>query len=268
MKKILFYAPKIGWALVVLILLFGIYRGFRWVFPATPDVYRVAIDSTWYPLSLYGREPAVTAFSIDVLFSIAKREKIQVDLIRSGPKRILELLEDGQVHGIMTGMKPDPQLEETYYFSDPYYRFGAVLVMRKEDSFTSLMSLPNKHLGVRRNSPVLYKVQIDPKATIIPFDSPVLAFEQLIRKEIDAVLIDQLLAFLYFGGTYQDKLKVVTLPLTIDGLRLVTLQDGVGEELIDSFNSGLKKIKDEGVYNNFLNQWDLYNPEAIGTTSP
>lgn len=263
MKKLLSYGKWIGWAFLLLLLLFGIYRSYRWISPSNPEVYRVAIDSTWYPLTLFGKEPAITAFSIDMMFSIAKREKIKIELVQSGPKRILELLDDGQVHGILTGLKPDPKLEETYYFSEPYYRFGAVLVIRKEDTFNSLMTLPNKRIAVRRNSPILFKVQVDPKAIIMPFDSPVGAFEQLSRGEVDAVVIDQLLAYLYFGGSYKDKLKVVTLPLTIDGLRLVTLQDDAGESLIELFNDGLRQIKEEGVYSKFLIQWDLHNPESL-----
>jgi ABC-type amino acid transport substrate-binding protein len=263
MKTLLAYGKQVQWVLIALCAVFFLYIGFRWISPSLPSVYKVAIDSTWYPMNFYGREPSITAFSIDVLFSIARREKIQVDLVHSGPKRILELLDDELVHGILTGMKPDPKLEETYYFSEPYYKFGAVLVIRKEDDFTSLLNLPNKRVAVRRNSPILFKVQVDPNATIIPYDAPVGAFEQLVRGEVDAVVIDKLLAYLYYGGSYLDKLKVVTLPLTTDGLRLVTLQDSAGEALIEAFNEGLKQIKEEGVYNEFLRQWDLYNPEKI-----
>lgn len=263
MKNLLSYGKWAGWAFLCLLLLFGAYRAYRWISPANPSVYRVAIDSTWYPLSLFGKEPAITAFSIDIIFSIANREKIKLELVQSGPKRILELLDDGQVHGILTGMKPDPKLEEMYYFSEPYYRIGAILVIRKEDTFTSLLALPNKRIAVRRNSPILFKVQLDPKAVIIPFDSPVGAFEQLARGDVDAVVIDQLLAYLYFGGSYREKLKIVTLPLTVDGLRLVTLQDDAGEALIEAFNEGLQQIKNEGVYGKFLTQWDLYNPETL-----
>ncbi|MFV0339318.1 MAG: substrate-binding periplasmic protein [Parachlamydiaceae bacterium] len=263
MKTFLSFVKQARWVLIALVALFFAYMGYRWISPPLPGVYKVAIDTTWYPMSFYGRESSITAFSIDVLFSIARREKIQLDLVYSGPKRIAELLDDELVHGILTGMKPDPILEETYYFSEPYYRLGAVLVIRKEDDFTSLLNLPSKRVAVRRNSPILFKVQVDPKATIIPFDSPVGALEQLVRGEVDAVVIDKLLTYLYYGGSYQDKLKVVTLPLTVDGLRLVTLQDSAGEALIEAFNEGLKQIKEEGVYDEFLNQWDLYNPDKL-----
>ncbi len=35
---------------------------------------------------------------------------------------------------------------------------------------------------------------------------------------VDIVLMDQLLTYLYFGAVYRDRLKVATLPLSNEGL--------------------------------------------------
>lgn len=244
-------------------LLFGGYRACLWVLPPTPEVYKIAIDTTWYPLSLYGKDSAFTAFSLDMLFAIAKKEKIKVEIVYSGPKRLLEQLEDGQVHGILTGIREQQVPKGEYYFSDPYYRFGGILIIRKEDSFSSLMDLPSKRIAVKRNSPILFRVQIDPRVSVVPFDSPVVALDQLVHGYLDGVIMDQLLAYLYFAGSYQNQLKVVTLPLTTDGLHLVTLQDSAGEALTEVFDRGLHAIKEDGTYLKFLEQWDLYDPEVL-----
>jgi polar amino acid transport system substrate-binding protein len=263
MGKLYKYIRPVAYFILSIIVLFGGYRACLWVLPPAPDVYKIAIDSTWYPLSLYGKDSAFTAFSIDVLFAIAKREKVKVEIVRSGPKRLLELLDDGQVHGILTGIRKQQVPEEQYYFSEPYYRFGGVLIIRKNDSFSSLMDLPSKRIAVKRNSPILFRVQIDPRVSVIPFDSPVAALDQLMKGDLDGVIMDQLLAYLYFAGVYQDQMKVVTLPLTMDGLHLMTLQDDVGEGLIEVFNEGLQLLKEDGTYLKFLKQWDLYDPEVI-----
>lgn len=252
-----------GYALLFLILGWGGLRIFHWVSPPTPEVYKVAIDSTWYPLSLYGKDSAFTAFSIDLLFAIAKREKIKVEVIRSGPKRLIELLEDEKVHAVFSSIRPDAEKEAEFLFSEPYYRFGAVLIFRREDPFTTLKDLPKKRIAVKRNSPILYRIQLDPNAEVVPFDSPIAALDQLTRNEVDGVIMDQLLAYLYVSGFYTSKLKVVTLPLTTDGLRLVTCKGDIQEELITSFNAGLLKIKEDGVYVQLLKQWDLYDPGLI-----
>lgn len=263
MEKIYKYIRPLSYIALSLFVLFGGYRACLWVMPPKPEVYKIAIDSSWYPLSLYGKDSAFTAFSLDMLFAVAKKEKIKVEIVYSGPKRLLELLDDGQVHGILTGIRRQQVPEGEYYFSEPYYRFGGILIIRKEDSFSSLMDLPSKRIAVKRNSPILFRVQIDPRVSIVPFDSPVVALDQLTRGYLDGVIMDQLLAYLYFAGAYQSQLKVVTLPLTTDGLHLVTLQDREGEKLTELFDQGLQAIKEDGTYLKFLDQWDLYDPEVL-----
>ncbi len=259
---------KLGWHRMMyvgvgLVLLLVGYKACRWIVPSKPDVYTVAVDPTWHPLSLYGNEGAITAFSTDVLFAAARREKLNVELVRAGPKRLFDLLDDELVQGVLTGVRVTTELEGQYYFSEPYYLFGAVLIIKKNDDFKNLLELHSKRVAVKRNSSILFKIQLDPTAVIVPFDSPVGALEQLLRGEVDGVIMDQLLAYLYFAGSYREKFKIVTLPLTMDGLRLATLQDRAGELLIEAFDAGLKSLKDDGSYLKFLEQWGLYNPELL-----
>lgn len=194
---------------------------------------------------------------------IAKQEHFQVEIMRTGFKRLMDLLDDGLVDGVLTSITPDEIAEERYYFSEPYYRFGAVLVVRKDFDFSSLKSLPNKRIGVKRGSSILYHTSIDPSVSIIPYDSSLMALDDLVRDRVDGVIMDQLLAYNYFGGAYRNQLKVATLPLTLEGLRLVTLQESYAEELIEKFNKGLKKLQEDGIYEKLLLDWDLYNPEKL-----
>jgi polar amino acid transport system substrate-binding protein len=244
-------------------VIFGGYRIIRWASPETPDVYKIGMDSTWYPLALYGKEHCTTAFTTDLLFAIARNQSIKMDIVRTGHKRLLEMLDDEQVDGVLTSLLPDRATEDKYYFSDPYYRFGAVLVVRKESDIHSILELPKKRVGVKRSSPVLYRVQIDPTASIIPYENQMKMFQDLSEKNVDAILLDQLLLYVYFGSLYKDQFKVVTLPLTNDGLRLVTLKERYTKELIDLFNAGLKNLQEDDIYNELLDKWELHDPETL-----
>jgi polar amino acid transport system substrate-binding protein len=245
-----------------LVLFWAGYRACRWIVPKPPEIYKIGVDATWYPLSLYGREYSFTAFSSDLLFAIARNQHIKVEIVRTGPKRLIDLLEDGHVQAVLSSIAPDDHNKEKYYFSDPYYRLGAILVMRKDYDFHSLQSLHNARIGVKRESAVLYRISIDPSVTIVPYDSPLIALDDLGKGEIDGIVTD-VLAYLYFGGLYREKLKVVTLPLTNEGLRMITLQEMFAGDLIVKFNQGLKNLKDDGVYEELLSHWELYNPEKI-----
>ena len=56
---------------------------------------------------------------------------------------------------------------------------------------------------------------------------------------------------------YYGKIKIATPPLNNAGLRLVTLQ-GEHKDLIDTFNRGLTKLRQNGVYDKLLKKWELY----------
>jgi len=247
----------------IFFLLFGSYRLIQWLRSPAPDVYKIGMDSSWYPLAFYGKEYSVTAFSADLIFSIARNQNIQIEIVRAGHNRLMELLDDHKVEGILSSILPQGKLEETYYFSDPYYRYGAVLVISKSSAITSMNELPRKRVGVKRSSPVLYRLKIDPQATIIPYDSPLSMLQDVSTGKLDAALMDQLLLYLYFGALYSNQIKVATLPMTNEGLRLVTLQNSNAEDLISMFNTGLNNMKENGTYDRLLNQWELYDPEKI-----
>lgn len=248
---------------VILLIIFGTYRAFRYVNPAAPDVYRIGVDTSWYPLALFGKEHNMTAFTSDILYSIARNQSIKVEMVRAGPKRLMELLEDELVDGIMTSLLPEGGLTDKYYFSDPYYRYGAVLVVRKDEDVHSLVELSKKSIAVRSNSPILYRLPLDPETSVVPYDNYFTMLQALADRKVDGVVMDQLLYYLYFGSLYRDLFKVVTRPMTSEGLRLMALKENYTEELIEMFNTGLKNIKEEGTYNKLLAEWDLYDPEQV-----
>lgn len=239
------------------------YKGYKWLNAPSDNIYKVAFDPTWAPLSFYGKEVNVTTFSIDLLFAVAREERLQVEVIKAGHSRLLEMLEEEKVSAVLTSLLPTGRNEEIYLFSEPYLKFGAVLVVKKGVKIETIEKLPKQRVGVMRGSPILFHLTLDPTVIVIPYESPLMALDELASGRVDAVLIDQLLSFLYFGELYKDKLQVATLPLTEDGLRLVTLNDQEGDLLIKAFNEGLKSVKEKGIYKELLMRWDIFDPEDI-----
>lgn len=246
--------------MLILALFFGSYRLYQWT-TRPPAVYRIAMDSSWYPLALYGKEHNKTAFTTDLISEIGRDQSIKIEMIRTNHKRLLELLNDENVEGILTSLLPDPKLEGKYEFSDPYYRYGAVLVTAKGSSIHSLADLEKKRLGVKRSSPLLYRLHLNCQATVVPYNNDLTALHALSENKLDAVIVEQLLTYLYFGAQYPGQLAVATLPLTNEGLRLMTFKKD--SELVEKFNAGLQNLKDDGTYDRLLADWDIYDPEIV-----
>lgn len=255
---------RAGFFIFLLVLLIGGgYRLWEWVSPSAPSVYSIGMDTVWYPLNLYGKEASVTAFSQELLFAIARDQKIKVEVIRTGPKRLKDLLDDWEVDGILTSVIPDVKTEAQYYFSEPYYKFGAVFILKKSMDYKAFGELPHKRIAVKRGSSIMYQLKIDQNTTLSSYDSLLMAFEDLVQGKFDAIVVDQLPIFLYFGSLYRDKLRIATPPLTSEGLRLMTIQESYTEELIEKFNAGLQNLKDSGAYNRLIERWELFNAEKL-----
>ncbi len=100
--------------------------------------------------------------------------------------------------------------------------------------------------------------------TVVPFTNEKAALQALSENQVDAVIVDQLLTYLYYGAFYPDQLTVVTQPLTNEALRLMTLKND--DELVEMFDEGLSNLKSEGTYDALLTQWGIYDPEIVKIT--
>lgn len=249
--------------LLILAFLLGSYRLYEWS-NRSPAIYRIAMDSTWYPLALYGKEHNKTAFTNDLIKEIGRDQSIKIEMVKASYKRLIELLNSEHVDGILTSLLPNPILEAKYEFSDPYYRYGAVLVTDKGSSIRSIADLDKKRLGVKRSSSLLYRLQLNCQVAIVPYNDELTALHALSENKIDAVIVDQLLTYLYFGALYPDQLEVATQPLTNEGLRLMTFKKDA--ELVEKFNTGLQNLKDNGTYDRLLANWDIYDPEVLNSS--
>lgn len=242
--------------LTLALLFFGVRACSSYVNPETP-VYVIAKDPTWYPLQLYNKENNVTAFSNDLIFAIASDQHLKVELISTTRQNLFESLEDGNVDGVLSSMNPDLIAQGSFYFSEPYYDFGAVIVVRSDSSISSLKDLENKIIAVNRGSSVLFNLPIARSVVFTPYDSPTYVLNELMMNRIDAVIMDQFTAYAFLNEFFRNKLKIASLPITIEGLRLVTLKHKKGKQLIEKFNAGLATLKENGTYSILLNKWDL-----------
>ena len=59
----------------------------------SPTVYRIAIDETWPLLNLYDKEQYISAFSEDLLRTIAAQQHFSVQLVRVRVESTNDLLE-------------------------------------------------------------------------------------------------------------------------------------------------------------------------------
>jgi polar amino acid transport system substrate-binding protein len=128
--------------------------------------------------------------------------------------------------------------------------------MSINSSFDSFAKLSGKEIGIVPDTKGALLLEKYPAILIRSYDSIPQALNDIVRGAIDGALIDNLSAVAYCQDLYQTELKIVSPPLTTEGLRLITLH-GQASDLLLRFNRGLDKMKTTKAYDKLLLKWNL-----------
>ena len=224
--------------------------------PRVKTERRIGVDQSWFPLLLAGRENSVTGFSTELLKEIGKLEKISITKITVNWDNLVEGLQAGKYDAILSSIPPYIFNQQIYDFSELYLPTGPVLVMPIKSSFDSFAKLSGKEIGIVPDTKGALLLEKYPAILIRSYDSIPKALNDIVHGAIDGALIDNLSAIAYCQDLYQTELKIVSPPLTTEGLRLITLH-GQASDLLLRFNRGLDKMKTTKAYDKLLMKWNL-----------
>lgn len=230
------------------------------------ELYIIGRSSTWYPLQLMGKERNLQAFTNDLMDSVASHSELRFAWLETGASTLFERLDGGSCDAVISPLQPNVVNRERYLFSNAFFKLGPVLIVRKDSDATSLKDMEGKTIAIRSG----YALRLDgdrqndvdiSKVTVNSFENMNRALEALTRDKIDGVIMDALQAYHNVEGFYAGKLKIVTAPLTDEGLRLITLNTPSSEALISIFNETLEELQKDGAYTALLAKWNLVDPE-------
>lgn len=226
-------------------------------------IFVIGRDRTFTPLNLLGKESNLLAFTDDLIFRIAQSEGFKVNIVNTTRDEMLEDLDQGRLDATISSLSPDMRQRLKYDFSDPYFLIGPIIVVPVDSKITSYKDLSNKIVGVTKGMRIAFDVNADSTIIFTPYENILFALRNLASNQIDAIIMDAPSAIEYISSFYPNELKVLWPPLTQDGLRLVTHKTSLHQKLIERFNAGLTKLKDDGTYYDLLAKWGLYDPDIV-----
>lgn len=250
--------------IIVVIFLFSLFytNSSKKTLPAT--VYRIAYDETWYPLALYDKEQDLSVFSEEIVRAIAAEKHFSVQVMPVGSVDLLEGLERGKYEGVLSSLTLHEEDAETYLSSDPYYNLGPVLVVSKLSRIKSLQDLNGKNIGIITGYKYIKSLNKYNSIHFVYYDyyNRSKLIEDVSDQVIDGMILRMLSAYEYTkNDLFRDRLKIISIPLNNDGLRLIAKNDQESKKLIEQFNEGLKTIKKNGIYSKLILKWGLFDPE-------
>jgi polar amino acid transport system substrate-binding protein len=220
--------------------------------------FTVARSVMWERALLYGLEKNLSGFVDDLLDEVAKLENIKIRVVVQNQFSLVSFLERQEVDGILSLFEPDPSQKEQFRFSDPFFIFGPVLVVRTDSPYKSLQDMKDKQVGIERNFFPAISINESARCIFEPFDDPKVAVEALLNKQVDGVIIDAAIAYKLYSGANRNKIRIAGPPLRPLAFRLITLK-GQNEELVDYFNHALATMKSTGNYYKILSYWGLFD---------
>jgi polar amino acid transport system substrate-binding protein len=225
--------------------------------------FTIGEDSQWRTANVMGKQRELAAFSKELLTTLGKTEKIDFKMAFIPQAELLSSLEDEDVMGVLTDLQPDKFQEQHLLFSKPFILLGPVLIIPSGE-LKKWNEKGHKIIGVEHDQATSLNMDNNPSVEMRLYRDEHKALSDLNAGNIDAAVVSAFPAFVYIQTFYPNELKIVTPPLTEEGLRLVTLKNEKGRQLIDAYNEGLDRLKETGTYDKLLEKWGLVNPEKFG----
>lgn len=220
---------------------------------------RVATNATWPPFEYVNEKTKqIEGFDIDLMNEVAQKTGLQVEYVNLGFESLLEGIAKCQYDAAISSITITDERKSAMAFSDPYIIAGQVVVVRKDNTdIESKDDLGGKKVGAEVSTTGAMEVEKIKDATLKTYVKIDLAYQDLMNKQVDAVVCDYPVALAYEGKN-PDKLKMVGTMFTSEYYGIAVCKNN--KELLARINSGLKACLDEGLVDKLIDKW-LYKQD-------
>jgi len=217
-------------------------------------VVKVATDATWPPFEIVDEaSKEIIGFDIDLFNAIAEAEGLQLEFINIGFDPLLAGISNCQYDAAISAITITEERKASMLFSDPYINAGQIVVVAEDNTeINSKENLAGKVVGAQIATTGAIEVEAIEGAELKTYDTVDLAFLDLMNGQVQAVVADYPTA-VSFVMKYDDQLKTVGEVFTDENYGIAVCKDNT--ELLDKINSGLAKIKEEGLIQELEAKW-------------
>ena len=239
-----------GYVLIGLILCSLVLSGCG---PKTEKI-RIATDATWPPFeSVNEQTKEIEGFDIDLMTAIAERAGLEIEFVNVAWDPLLAGIAQCQYDAAISAMTITEERKKHFLFSDPYFEAGQIVTVHIDNTdITDKDALAGKIAGAQIGTTGSFEVEKIEGATLKTYDDIGLAMQDLMNRQIDAVVADNPLALGYVGKN-PDKLKTVGEVFTEENYGIAVCK--TKEDLVEKINMGLKAVKEEGLIEKLAEKW-------------
>jgi polar amino acid transport system substrate-binding protein len=240
-----------GYVLIGLVLVGLVLPGCT---PETTEVVVIATDATWPPFEYVDEQTKeIVGFDIDLMTAIAEEAGIEIRFENVAWDPLLAGMALCQYDAAISAMTITEERAEQWLFSDPYFYAGQIVTVHIDNTtITSKYDLPGKVVGAQIGTTGAIEVEKIGGATLKTYDDIGLAFQDLMNKQIDAIVADNPLALGYINENL-DKLKTAGDVFTDENYGIAVCKDN--PDLLEKINDGLAAVEAEGLIEQLVQKW-------------
>ncbi len=220
------------------------------------DGWRIGVDPTWTPVSLYGQELRMVGFVEELLLEISRYSGLEFQRVGANWDDLFEGLRKDRYDAVLSSMGSHNFTEVSYDFSLPFYDAGPILVLPIDAKEMNLSKMKKALIGVLEDDPSALVLQSYPDLLMRTYPSATDLLEALAAGQIEAGILDRILAVNYVRDIYAQTLKATEKSLSPVPFRIVSPK-GKNAREISLFNKSLQRLIKKGKLAELQKKWEL-----------
>lgn len=217
----------------------------------------------------------LVGFEVEIATAIAGLMGIKQKQVEICYGNLVQALQANQVDMVMNGWEKTADRQKTELFSDPYYRYGQQVIVRKDDSRfatvtpSSVKDLEGFTVGTGSGYKAEDLMKQDSKITVKSYQGNI-AFSDLVQKKVDAFFLDFPIAAYYVlgtgpGATAIPQLKLLGKPIYPDDYYVgFNMKSPNTSKLLPEINQAFATLKKDGTLKKIYTKWQLMNDQQAG----
>ena len=218
-------------------------------------VLRVGTNADFAPFEFQdegGKE--YQGFDMDLIRAVAKEMGYTADIQNLNFDGLIPAIGSKNIDVAVSGMTINDERKEKVLFSDPYYKSGLTIVVKKDNTaINKFKDLEGKKVAVQIGTTSAEEVKKIPNVEVKEFNSSADTFMELKAGGVDAVVNDRPVNDYYILKSGEKDVRTLDELLTSEDYGID--KDKKNTELQKKINDALKKLKDNGEYDKIYAKW-------------
>ncbi|CCQ92289.1 Histidine-binding protein (HBP) [[Clostridium] ultunense Esp] len=210
--------------------------------------YIVGSDAAYAPFESVAPNGEIVGLDIDFVKKLAEVGGFEVEVKNIAWDPLFEAVKNGEVDFAASAITITDERKQTYDFTDPYFVANQLILVPEGSDVTKFEDLKTKRVAVQNSTTgheAVKKLLGATSPQIKPFESTPLAIQDMLINGSDAVVADNAVVMEFVKQNPDKKLKIIEDPTFEKEYYGLLVKKG-NQELLDTLNAAIKKLKENG----------------------